>query len=80
MYNVPRVAGEVAGEAALDENGQPRLLGRNVSAKQMEPVQSGETMIRASLGADVFMSMSRSSAARHATARGGARCESEQVV
>ncbi|CAK9103331.1 unnamed protein product [Durusdinium trenchii] len=50
IYNMPKVAaaaGAAKGdtEAALDESQGPRLLGRNVSGKQMEPMQSGETMI-----------------------------------
>eukprot|EP00438_Fugacium_kawagutii_P014091 Skav231794 [mRNA] locus=scaffold734:99355:104163:+ [translate_table: standard] len=44
IYNTPRVARSTKGEEAREDQG-PRLLGRSNSGKQVEPVQSGETMI-----------------------------------
>eukprot|EP00435_Cladocopium_sp_Y103_P061576 s587_g23.t1 len=44
VYNTPRVAARTSDEGTMENEG-PRLLGRSTSGKQVEPVQSGETMI-----------------------------------
>lgn len=44
VYNTPRVAQKTSDEGNMENEG-PRLLGRSTSGKQVEPVQSGETMV-----------------------------------